>query len=412
MGVVAGCVVVAIAAVVIALVVIVEDSKVDVGPASAFYAAPDPLPQGPPGTILRSEVVAVPQVIGAPAGTRATRILYLSQASHDSKPVAVSAVIYQPPGLASPSGRPVLAWAHGTQGVASNCAPSLVSAPSKITVPGFGAFLKRGWVVAATDYPGLGTAGPNAYLDGTISGRAVLDSVRAAQILPGTGAGSKTVIWGHSQGGQAALFAGSLAASYAPNLDLLGVAVAAPAVELSKLLQLDANDLSGLALASYVLWSWPRTQPGISTEGVIKPGSEKLIDAIAARCLRGLGSLVEEFALAGVEKVTDTISVAALTASPAWTAVLRANTPAADSSGPPLLIAQGTADTIIRPETTYDYVLRLCDAGRSVKELRMEGIDHPNAGTAAAPAVLEWATQRLAGAPTPSDCIRTMGAAK
>jgi pimeloyl-ACP methyl ester carboxylesterase len=55
----------------------------------------------------------------------------------------------------------------------------------------------------------------------------VLDAVRAARGLPGAGAGRSAVVFGHSQGGHAALFAGALAARYAPELDLLGVAAAA-----------------------------------------------------------------------------------------------------------------------------------------------------------------------------------------
>ncbi len=396
-----------VAAALIALTAVEDDNTVDISPGSAFYVAPDPLPSGPPGKLLRSEPVAVAKVIGAPAGTSARRVLYLSSSPRDGKAVAVSGLVYTPPGAATAAGRPVVAWAHGTQGVASDCAPSLNANPPAITVPGLGAFLRRGWVIAASDYPGMGTAGPNAYMDGAVEGRAVLDSVRAAQQLPGAGAGAKLLIWGHSQGGQAALFAGAMAADYAPELKLLGVAAAAPAVELARLLALDGNDLSGLALGSYMLWSWPLTQPGLSLDGVTKPGAEKLIDAVASHCLFGTKSLIEELVLSEVEKVTRAISVPKLLADPDWARVLKANTPVASTSGPPLLIAQGTADTIIRPQTTYDYILRLCAAGRAVKELRMEGVDHPNAGVAAAPTVVDWAMARLAGATVPSDCVTT-----
>ena len=56
---------------------------------------------------------------------------------------------------------------------------------------------------------------------GVSEGRSVLDSVRAAANLPKTGAGPRFVVWGHSQGGHAALFAGQLAKSYAPDLALV-----------------------------------------------------------------------------------------------------------------------------------------------------------------------------------------------
>ncbi len=88
----------------------------------------------------------------------------------------------------------------------------------------------RGYVVAATDYPGLGTPQTHPYLVGVSEARAVLDSVRAARAL--TGAQNRFAVWGHSQGGQAALFTGLIAKSYAPDLDLVGVAAAAPATDL------------------------------------------------------------------------------------------------------------------------------------------------------------------------------------
>ena len=66
--------------------------------------------------------------------------------------------------------------------------------------------IEQGAVVAATDYPGLGTTGPHPYLVGDSEARAVIDSVRAAHNLPGAETGNSFAVWGHSQGGQASLF--------------------------------------------------------------------------------------------------------------------------------------------------------------------------------------------------------------
>jgi acetyl esterase/lipase len=114
----------------------------------------------------------------------------------------------------------------------------------------------RGYVVAATDYPGLGTPETHPYLVGESEARAVLDSVRAAREL--TGAPARFAVWGHSQGGQAALFTGIMAKSYAPELDLVGVAAAAPATELETLLADDIDTNGGRNLTAMTLWSWPR----------------------------------------------------------------------------------------------------------------------------------------------------------
>jgi dipeptidyl aminopeptidase/acylaminoacyl peptidase len=66
---------------------------------------------------------------------------------------------------------------------------------------GLNQMLAQGYVVTATDYPGLGTQGIHPFLIGVSEDRAVLDSVRAARDLPNSGASNRFVVWGHSQGG-------------------------------------------------------------------------------------------------------------------------------------------------------------------------------------------------------------------
>lgn len=50
-------------------------------------------------------------------------------------------------------------------------------------VPAMNEAIEAGWVIVATDYPGLGTSGGHAYLVGEDAARAVLDSVRAVLAL-------------------------------------------------------------------------------------------------------------------------------------------------------------------------------------------------------------------------------------
>ncbi len=102
----------------------------------------------------------------------------------------------------------MIAWAHPTSGVVESCAPSLMPDLSG-TIWGLADMMARGYVVVATDYPGLGTPGIHPYLIGVSEGRAVLDSVRAARELPDVGASDRFAVWGHSQGGHASLYPAS-----------------------------------------------------------------------------------------------------------------------------------------------------------------------------------------------------------
>jgi acetyl esterase/lipase len=111
-------------------------------------------------------------------------------------------------------------------------------------------------IVVATDYAGLGTEGIHPYLIGESEARSVLDSVRAARALPNSGASNRFAVWGHSQGGHAALYTGQVAARYAPDLKLVGVAAAAPATYLVELF--DADKATEQDLLAMTVLSWSR----------------------------------------------------------------------------------------------------------------------------------------------------------
>ena len=173
----------------------------------------------------------------------------------------MSGAIFIPPGAAPPGGRNVIAWAHPTSGVVEACAPALMPDVSGM-IRGSADMLRLGYIVVATDYPGLGVPGMHPYLIGVSEGRAVLDSVRAARAMPDAGASNRFAVWGHSQGGHASLYTGELAASYAPDLKLVGVAAAAPATYLAELFDADSKTPTGKELTSMTIYSWAKLYTG------------------------------------------------------------------------------------------------------------------------------------------------------
>ncbi len=166
-------------------------------------------------------------------------VLYHSQDAHDN-PIAVSGIIVLPTDPPrTEAGYPLVSWAHGTVGVAHQCAPSR-DWPASDTHPMnaychalLNGFLDQGWAVAMTDYEGLGVARGNTFyrrhpfMHGKSQANGVLDIVLTARRLFSGQIIDQFAIAGHSQGGQAALFA----ASHAPGRvgGLAGVAAIAPA---------------------------------------------------------------------------------------------------------------------------------------------------------------------------------------
>lgn len=348
-----------------------------------FYEVPAELPAGKPGEIVRSEVI-----LEAPTGTRAWRILYHST-DQSGADIVVSGTVIVPDLPAPAEGRVIVSWAHPTTGSAAHCAPSLGVAPF-VGIEGMDDLLLAGYAIAATDYPGMGVAGDSSYLLAVPESNAVLDAARAARNLEGTDAGDRLLLWGHSQGGHAALFAAQRAGEYAPELTLAGVAVAAPAANLNALMTDDIVDTSGVTIASYAfpayLAAYQDRFPEASIEAILTPAGAAAVGDIASYCL-----LTQHSQIA---KIVDPLVGGFVSADPAttepWATMLQENSAGGAPIGVPIFIGQGLADKLVIPSATEGYVAALCTAGETVQFEKFEGITHALAALASIPSLLGW----------------------
>jgi acetyl esterase/lipase len=362
---------------------------------AGFYDATPAEIAGKAGTIIRSE-----PMVGQPADAMAYRVLYRSTGLK-GEPIAVSGVVIVPNAPAPPGGRKVVAWAHPTSGVVSKCAPSLANL-IYLQIMGLGDMVDQGYVVAATDYPGLGTPGPHPYLIGDSEGRSVLDSVRAARELPNTDASDHFALWGHSQGGQAALYAAKLASSYAPELRLAGVAAAAPATELAKLMLDDINSTGGKNLMAMTIFAWNKVFGASMTE-VVEPNAIKSVEEVASICVESLVDFWEQDK-AGEKLDKAFLKVKNILDYEPWKSITAENTIGTLPPHIPVFIAQGIADTTVHPPVTANYVSRLCGAGSKVHTVSMNGVGHGLAAFHSAGHAIGWIKGRFAGEPAPSSC--------
>jgi pimeloyl-ACP methyl ester carboxylesterase len=188
------------------------------GGVASFYTWPGEVPDAP-GQMLRTE--PLDPASGLEMAGEQVRILYSSTDGVDGKtPVVVSGAYFVPKGTAPAGGWPLVAWAHGTTGLADSCAPSW-NPRSKRDADYLDTWLGQGYAVVATDYQGLGTPGPHPYLAVRPEAYSVLDSVRAVlKRFPKVA--NQIVIVGQSQGGQAAFATAGVAPHYAPELVIRG----------------------------------------------------------------------------------------------------------------------------------------------------------------------------------------------
>ena len=355
---------------------------------TSFYDTPSSIPANAPGTIIRFETMNAPF-----PESQAWRVMYTSFGIND-EPIVVTGMVFAPTSPVPAGGRPVVSWSHPTTGIEDPCAPSRSPKPYD-DVQGLADFLNLGWVVVATDYQGLGTDGMHPYLVGASEAHGTIDIVRAARNMNETGASSNYFVFGHSQGGQAALFAGQLSATYAPELQLLGVAAAAPAGLLVPLFQADKDTVAGAVLGSYAVVSWSDIF-GYDEATVVNPSLSERVHAVTDKCVVG-GSRLSDIELG----INDLILKGRMwSADPAttapWSNQFALNTAAQSPITAPLLLTQGTADKIITPSTTAELTAMYVAMGNNqATEQVMDGVDHMKAGKASVPYVVPF-FQRLA----------------
>jgi alpha-beta hydrolase superfamily lysophospholipase len=361
----------------------------------AFYEPPDPLPAGPPGAIVRSE-----QIVDAPAGARAYRILYRSR-GFGGRPAALSALLLVPLTPAPSNGRNVVALTHGTVGVARRCAVSRRRALEE-HADGLARFIRAGYAVVMPDLEGLGTAGPHPYLVGDASAHATLDAVRATQRLAAAGASERFVAWGVGQGGHAALFTGQQAASYAPELELAGVAAGAPMANLGRLLETSAGTPAGDVTAAYMLSTWSRLRPRLRLDEILTAPGRETAETVSALCVPVDNGRIGP--ALGDRQVKLAYRSDAPWNSEPWKTMLARNSPGAKSIAVPVIVTQGADDAFVRPTATARFVRHLCSRGTIVHYRPSRAVAHRDVGETTAPYVSRWIARRFAGERARSTC--------
>ncbi len=299
--------------------------------APAAQAAPST-----PGELLEYKSV----IATAPA--KAWKLLYRST-SATGEPNAVSGILLVPHMPWTKGPRPLVAYAVGTHGLGDRCAPSTrLTNGSENEVLLMSQALSRGWAVVVTDYEGLGTPGTHTYAVGQSEGRAVLDAARAAARVPqaGLSADGPVGVFGYSQGGQAAAFAGELQPSYAPDLNLVGVAEGGVPADLNAVMKFnDGGAAFGLVLGAAVGYS--TAYPELPFTAVLNEKGKKAVAKVKEACTVELG------AAAPFAHLNDFTTQPDVAADPRWQARLAENYAGKTKPGAPVYLYHASLDELI-----------------------------------------------------------------
>ena len=363
---------------------------------NAFYSATTEQKLSMPGTLLKIIALKPPAFFRA----KAWKILYNTRDTYGRPILSSGVVIVSDYAPRDPGKRKIVAWAHPTAGVNRACAPSLQDWPGK-SILGLNELISAGYIVVATDYPGLGTIGPVGYLVGRGQGQAVLDSVRAAEKIPGLSKANDVILWGYSQGGHAVQFASHLAGSYAAELNILGMAAVAPPTDLTKLLAGNINSVEGRIFTSFVLKSWS-LKYGQDLTTIVNPAALAGLNSISAACVNNFGGQVEAYE-AQKKLRPDFFYRNPLQVSP-WRELIRDNSLSSFTTAMPNFVFQGGNDAVVRPEVTAVSVRNACRSGAVVKYVFQPKLGHGSSAKASIAVATAWIRDRFAGLPAPNNC--------
>ena len=388
-----GVLALAVLALVIYLTVIAIQNKLHQDKLAPFYDTTGLQTEGALGELMRYEPLGV-----TVAGGQGYRVLYRTQKA-DGTNTFSSGMVFVPE--TSAESRPVLAWAHGTMGFGAQCAPTRTEDPADLSW--LSDALAQGWIVTATDYAGFGTPGVQEYLVGDSEAHDVINSVRAARNLKEAKASNQYAVYGHSQGGNSALFTASLSSTYAPELDLQATVASAPAAELPELLNEQYNTAADWAIGPLVAISWPATNPNLKADQVLTSLGQKTYQKIANQCIQrsALGGLVRN-ALGQKFFAHNPMDI------PEWGAM------AAEQSAPyldpnqPLLVVESQEDKVVLPNTTALYIQEACQAGSNLDSLWIAKGGHIQIPELTYQQVIPWIKDRMSGQPNTSACGETL----
>ena len=349
------------------------------------------------GTLLRQE--PLPAALGLKAAGAQWRILYTSTDGRTgSGQLVTSGAVFVPPGPAPAGGWPVMAWAHGTTGIADACAPSR-NVRTERDARYLDAWLRQGFAVVATDYQGLGTGGPHLYLHARAEAYAVLDSVRAA--LGGMkDLSNRVILLGQSQGGGAAFATAGYAPAYAPELKVLGTVATGtpdPAARSPSPFKPDQVNPT-LAYLMYAGHTVRVLDPALPASAMFSARALPVYEQAAALCIGPLEDAVKAAGLsnantllpAGIGKATQVLGP-----SLQYPTLKLAQ---------PLFMGTGGADMDVSTAQQLALGKQACAAGTPVQQHVYPGLSHSETVNASLRDSVPFVRQLLAGQPVPSTC--------
>ena len=291
----------------------------------------------------------------------------------------------------------MVALGHGSVGINQECGPSMTGNLSGMS-PSVLTYLNRGLAVTVADFPGLGSpSGQHPYLDSYSAARSMIDSVRALRrVYPHVSA--RWLTYGVSQGGGAAWATAEIAASYAPELQLLGAAAQVPSTDKAGLV--DRAIEGTLTIEQQGIYQW-------LLESLARQHGTLNLDELRAPQLRAVwdqlslcgGDTAREHALHTV--TAEDFLPRSEAAIEYLRGLLEPMSPPHRRSSAPLLVIYGGEDRFVDASGTESSITQACEWGSTVAIDYQSTAGHLTVDTSS---IWPFFKQRLGGVPAQDNC--------
>ena len=381
----------------------VPEASVSDASTDPFYAKPlaTELAAATPGTILRIREIKPKAFFAFDVDAKAWQLMFRSTDGR-GQPVASVTTVLVPPN-APAQGRVLLSYQVAYDALTLKCAPSQSAIRGRaLEQPQISSALSRGWVVSLPDYEGLDSLWGAA----VNSGQGVLDAVRAAQRfapLGLDGVNTKVGLLGYSGGSLASTWAAELHPTYAPELNIVGVAAGGVPVDIGHVARkVDGGFFSGLYLT--MVMSLSKAYPEIKPDDFVNAkGRELMKDAHKACVGQFMTGATETLLAYPFKRMGDYINVPDLLALPVVKRIIDENRLGQRMPKVPHYVYQATLDQVMSMDDLNGWVAGMCKAGVKVQKHTFFGghlIGLPWGFLGAR----DYMADRFEGKPVPSNC--------
>jgi hypothetical protein len=369
---------------------------------SAFYTPPTTTPTGSAGELIWYRPATVDLQVSLPSN-KAWTLLYQSTGQRGEPDFVTGTVIVPSSKWSGKGSRPVVTVGIGTQGIASKCAPSKqIVAGTEYDGAAIIDALKAGYAVDLTDYQGYTNGAIPTYTAGKAEGQALLDVVRAARQVPGSGLSESdpTYAWGYSQGGQAVGWAGELQSSYASNVKLSGIVAGGVPANLQEFGAFSGESVgSGLGILSAI--GLQAAYPELKL-GTLTATGEKAVSEALSQCAV---QLIETLRGANFREFTSAHqTLEELEASePNFKKALEEQSLDSKPVSAPVYHFHGLEDEFVPVAQDVKLHYEWCAMGVT-DDFQLYSGDHLFTDPLGAPAAIKWIEERVAGKKAPDTC--------